>query len=177
MPSLARLFGLRQTPVLASLASRSSSHRAQLGVARPAHEAALRKRLASPLKELRSLSAAPTGQPALAWLAHAIPGAALWASPNPSLAIRGEPFGPQRASFFVGCADRASPLPLFVAGFGAADHPDDAIAFDDLAVAANPLDRCSHFHDIPLFRNSARFPTGRKRRAGTSSSASHIDVT
>jgi hypothetical protein len=38
-----------------------------------------------------------------------------------------------------------STLPLLVAGLGA-DHADHAIALDDLALAANALDRCSHFH-------------------------------
>jgi hypothetical protein len=38
-----------------------------------------------------------------------------------------------------------STLPLFVAGLGA-DHADHAVALDDLALAANALNRCSHFH-------------------------------
>ena len=41
----------------------------------------------------------------------AIPGAAFATSPNPGLAIRGKSFGPQKALLFVGCADRASPMP------------------------------------------------------------------
>ncbi len=40
---------------------------------------------------------------------HAIPGATSVASLTPSLDIHVEPFGPQKALLFVGCADRASP--------------------------------------------------------------------
>ena len=42
---------------------------------------------------------------------HAVPGASLSTSINPSLAIHGKSFGPQEAMLLVGCADRASPSP------------------------------------------------------------------
>ena len=44
---------------------------------------------------------------------QAIPGATIVVSPNPSLAIHGESFGPQKASLFVGFADRVSPSLVF----------------------------------------------------------------
>ncbi len=82
-------------PGLASPATEHSS--VALGTAR---EAALRKRLPSPLasrsalEKLRFSSAAPTGQPAFRRIAQAIHGAAMVASTSPGLAILGEPFGP-----------------------------------------------------------------------------------
>jgi len=42
-------------------------------------------------------------------------------------------------------AAATSTLPLLVAGLGA-NHADNAVALDDLALAANALDRCSDFH-------------------------------
>ena len=39
-----------------------------------------------------------------------------------------------------------STLSLFVAGIAGTNNPDDAIAFDDLAVFASALDRISDFH-------------------------------
>ena len=108
----------RLPPVLPSMASRSSSHRAQLGVARSAHEAPLRKRLASPFKKLCFLSAAPIRNPPSAWVTPAIHGAEIVASPIPSLAIHGKPFDLQKALLFVGCADQE---PAF--GLGDSCHP------------------------------------------------------
>ena len=55
------------------LSSRSSGHRAQLGGARSAHEAALRKRLPSPLEKRCFSSAAPTGQLAFWRIVRAVP--------------------------------------------------------------------------------------------------------
>src|SRR5207253_5916124 len=37
------------------------------------------------------------------------------------------------------------PLPLLVLGV-VADHPDSAVALDDLAAVTHLLDRCSHLH-------------------------------
>jgi len=108
MPSMAQRFRLRPAPVLPSMASRSSGHRAQLGGARSAHEAALRKRLPSPLEKRCFSSASQTGQPAFWRVVHAIPGAALLASTGPGLAIHGKPFGPRKALLFVCFADRAT---------------------------------------------------------------------
>ncbi len=110
MPYMAQRFRSRQTPVSTSMPSRSSGHRAQLGGARPAREAALRKRLPSPL-EKRCFSSAPqTGQPAFWQGVLAIHGAMLLVSTSPSLAILGKPFGPRKAMLFVCFADRTSPM-------------------------------------------------------------------
>ena len=84
MPSLARLYRLRSTPALPSMASRSA------------------------LKKPRFLSAAPTGQPAFCKTVHAIPGAGALTPTGPGLAIHGKSFGPQEAALLVGCADRAA---------------------------------------------------------------------
>jgi hypothetical protein len=48
---------------------------------------------------------------------------------------------------------RRSALTLFVARIRAANHAHNALALDDLAIAANALNRCHHFHDITLFSN------------------------
>ncbi len=109
MPSMAQRLQLRPTPVLPSMASRSPGHRAQLGGARSAREAALRKRLPSPLEKRCFSSASQTGQPAFRHTAHAIHGATLTTPTDPSLAIHGKPFGPRKAMLFVCFADRASP--------------------------------------------------------------------
>ncbi len=116
--------------------SRRPGLRAQLGCARTAHEAALRKRLSSPLssrsalKKLRFLSALPTGclhsagscMPSLARNRRLRQPPALPVQP-PSIARRrsgcarswrfaiaclalGKSFGPQKALLFVGFADR-----------------------------------------------------------------------
>jgi len=47
-------------------------------------------------------------------------------------------------------------LTLFVARIRAANHAHNAFALDDLAIAANALNRCHHFHDITLFFKSLR---------------------
>jgi hypothetical protein len=47
-------------------------------------------------------------------------------------------------------ADRSA-LPLLVARIGA-QHPNDAVAADNLAVAAHFLDRSSDFHRFNLFK-------------------------
>ena len=49
-------------------------------------------------------------------------------------------------------------LPLFVPGIGA-DHADDALAPDDLAVAADFLDRCSVLSWAPSLFESIRDPS------------------
>ncbi len=129
---MAQLWWLRPAPVLPSLASRSSGHRAQRGGARSAREAALRKRLPTPLEKRCFSSASQTGQPAFWHTVHAILGAALLASTNPGLAIHGKPFvrppstarwrsvcarscasqtlalAPRKAMLFVCFADRAT---------------------------------------------------------------------
>ncbi len=95
MPSMAQHFQLRQAPVLPSMASRSSGHRAQLGGARSAREAALRKRLPSPLEKRCFSSASQTGQPAF------------WQG---VLAIHGAAFRLSKAALLIGCADQPSPI-------------------------------------------------------------------
>jgi hypothetical protein len=47
-------------------------------------------------------------------------------------------------------------LTLFVARIRAANHAHNAFALDDLAITANALNRCHHFHDITLFFKSLR---------------------
>jgi hypothetical protein len=46
---------------------------------------------------------------------------------------------------------RRSALALFVTRIRAADHAHDTLSLDDLAIAADSLNRCHHFHDITLF--------------------------
>ncbi len=110
MPSMAQHFQLRQAPVLPSMASRSSGHRAQPGGARSAREAALRKRLPSPLEKRCFSSASQTGQPAFWQGVLAIHGAALLASTGPGLAIHGKAFRLSKAALLIGCADQPSPI-------------------------------------------------------------------
>ncbi len=107
---MARRFWFRLAPVLPSLASRSSGHRAQLGGARSAREAALRKRLPSPLEKRCFSSASQTGQPAFWQGVLAIHGAALPASTGPGLAIHGKAFRLSKAALLIGCADQPSPI-------------------------------------------------------------------
>jgi len=115
-PSMAQRFQSRLAPVSTSMSSRSSGHRAQLGGARSAHEAALRKRLPSPLEKRCFSSASQIGQPAFWRVVHAIHGATMVASTGPGLAFLGKAFGPRKALLFVCFADRASPC-HFVAEF------------------------------------------------------------
>jgi len=58
---------------------------------------------------------------------------------------------------------RRSALTLFVARIRAANHAHNALALDDLAIAANALNRCHHFHDITLFSNHFAWNTIRAR--------------
>ncbi len=107
---MARRFWLRSTPVLPSMASRSSGHRAQLDGARSAREAALRKRLPSPLEKRCFSFASQAGQPAFWQGVLAIHGAALPASIGPGLAIHGKAFRLSKAALLIGCADQPSPI-------------------------------------------------------------------
>ncbi len=110
MPSMTKRFQPRPAPVSTSMSSRSSGHRAQLGGARPAREAALRKRLPSPLEKRCFSSASQTGQLAFWHTVHAIHGAALLASTGPGLAIHGKAFRLSKAALLIGCADQPSPI-------------------------------------------------------------------
>ncbi len=97
-------------PGLDILSSRSSGHRAQLGGARSAREAALRKRLPPPLEKRCFSSASQTRQPAFWQGVLAIHGAALLASTGPGLAIHGKAFRLSKAALLIGCADQPSPI-------------------------------------------------------------------
>src|SRR6185437_3070038 len=53
-------------------------------------------------------------------------------------------------------------LPLLVARVRRADHPHDAVAPDDLAVAADLLHRCQYLHFTPSLFRAERDPGARQ---------------
>ncbi len=111
-PGLTHPWRNREASLTSSLASPAVEHSsASLGLRT---KLALRKRLPRPWQvvrpsKLRFVGCADRATcPRLVCVCH--PWRNCEASPTSSLAIRGKSFGPQKATLFVGCADRASPI-------------------------------------------------------------------